>query len=38
MLRGQLRIHSLVKISGMSRFLGALPPQPLRKFRGRTHT
>ena len=22
----------------MSRFLGALPPQPLRKFRGRTHT
>ena len=33
-----LRAYSLMKISGVSRFLGALPPQPLRKFRGRTHT
>ena len=33
-----LRVYSLMKIGGVSRFLGALPPQPLRKFRGRTHT
>ena len=38
MLRGSMLISSLVKISGVSRFLGALPPQPVRKFWGRTHT
>ena len=37
-LRGRNRIYSLEKISGGNRFLGALPPQPLCKFRGRTHT
>ena len=38
MLHGRHRIYSFVKIWWPEPFLGALPPQPLHKFRGRTHT
>ena len=38
MPHSRLRVYSLMKISGVSSFLGASPPQPHRKFRGRTHS